>query len=106
MDTKKSKMEKNNELVKEEDTIMLVKGKDRKINAFHGLKKFGGTCTQLVSSVQARELTRSLSTQIKSQKQRKSLFPPPPSAHFGLFWQKKKHQVFSSRRQPAKHLTH
>jgi hypothetical protein len=31
---------------------------------------------------------------------------PPPSAHLGLFWQKKNHHMFSSRHQPPKHLTH
>jgi hypothetical protein len=45
MKTNKSKMEKIKDLVKDEDTIALVTGKDGKIKSFHGFKKFGGTCT-------------------------------------------------------------
>ncbi len=32
-------------LIKEEDTIALINGKDRKIKALHGFKKLGGTRT-------------------------------------------------------------
>ncbi len=43
MDVNKSKMEKINNPIKEEDTVTLVKGKNGQINALHGCKKFGGT---------------------------------------------------------------
>jgi hypothetical protein len=45
MNTDKSKIEKINNLVEDEDTVALVTGKDRKIEAFHGFKKFGGIHT-------------------------------------------------------------
>jgi hypothetical protein len=41
MDADKSKMEKINSLIKEEDTLALVKGKNGQINTLHGFKKFG-----------------------------------------------------------------
>jgi hypothetical protein len=41
MDDNKSKMEKINNVIKEEDTVALVKGKNGQINELHGFKKFG-----------------------------------------------------------------
>jgi hypothetical protein len=49
MDADKSKMEKINSLIKEEDTLALVKGKNGKIYTLYGFKKFGRTqlCPEL-----------------------------------------------------------
>jgi hypothetical protein len=43
MDTQKSKIEKINDLIEDEDTVALVKGKDGKVKALHNFKKIGGT---------------------------------------------------------------
>ncbi len=43
---KKSKLEKINDLIEEEDTVALVTGRDGKIKALHGFKKQGGTRTR------------------------------------------------------------
>jgi hypothetical protein len=45
MDAQKSKMEKINNLIEEEDTVALINGKERKIKALHRFKKLGGTRT-------------------------------------------------------------
>jgi hypothetical protein len=45
MDAQKSKSEKINALIQEEDTVALVTGRDGKIKALHGFKKLGGTST-------------------------------------------------------------
>ncbi len=46
MDAQKSKMEKINDLIEEEDTVSLINGKDGKIEALHGFKKLSGTRTR------------------------------------------------------------
>jgi hypothetical protein len=46
MDAQKSKSEKINDLIKEEDTVALVMGRDGKIKALHSFKKLGGTRTR------------------------------------------------------------
>jgi hypothetical protein len=46
MDGQKSKSEKINDLIEEEDTMALVTGRDGKIKALHGFKKLGGTRTR------------------------------------------------------------
>ncbi len=43
MDARKSKMEKINDLIKDNDTVALIMGKDRKMKALHSFKKLGGT---------------------------------------------------------------
>jgi hypothetical protein len=43
MDAQKSKMEKINNLMEDDDTIALNTGKDRKMKALHSFKKLGGT---------------------------------------------------------------
>jgi hypothetical protein len=46
MYAQKSKSEMINDLIKEEDTVVLVTGRDGKIKALHGFKKLGGTRTR------------------------------------------------------------
>jgi hypothetical protein len=43
MDAQKSKIEKINNLIKDNDTVALITGKDRKMKALHSFKKLGGT---------------------------------------------------------------
>ncbi len=43
MDAQKSKMEKINNLIKDDVTVALITGKDRKMKALHSFKKLGGT---------------------------------------------------------------
>ena len=43
MDAQKSKIKKINNLIKDKDTITLVKGKDGKLKALNNFKKIGGT---------------------------------------------------------------
>jgi hypothetical protein len=43
MDAQKSKKEKINDLIKDDDTVALIMGKDRKMKALHSFKKLGGT---------------------------------------------------------------
>jgi hypothetical protein len=46
MDPQKSKIKKINNLIKDEDTVALIKGKDGKLKALHNFKKIGGTRIQ------------------------------------------------------------
>ena len=43
MDADKSKIEKINDLIEDEDTVALIKGTDGKLKALHNFKKIGGT---------------------------------------------------------------
>jgi hypothetical protein len=43
IDAQKSKIEKPNDLIKDEDTVALITGKDRKMKALHSFKKLEGT---------------------------------------------------------------
>jgi hypothetical protein len=43
MDAQKLKMEKINNLIKDNDTLALITGKDSKMKALHSFKKLGGT---------------------------------------------------------------
>jgi hypothetical protein len=43
MDAQKSKMEKIKDLIKDNDTVTLITGKERKMKALHSFKKLGGT---------------------------------------------------------------
>ena len=43
MDAEKSKLEKINDLIEDDDTVALIKGKDGKLKALHNFKKIGGT---------------------------------------------------------------
>jgi len=43
MDAEKSNMEKINNLLEDDDTVALIKGKDGKLKALHNFKKIGGT---------------------------------------------------------------
>ena len=49
MDTQKLKMEKINNLIKDDNTVALITGKDKKMKALHSFKKLGGTriCTNI-----------------------------------------------------------
>jgi hypothetical protein len=82
MDAQKLKMEKINNLIKDEDTVALITGKDKKMKALHSFKKLGGTRIRpdmkliclFGSGARAYGI---VSDSDKSQNQRKSPFQLP-----------------------------